>query len=163
MSGSIVALIVLGILAVVCLDVFLIAFCVHKRKEIDRKIEQLASGCDELSPEEFFKLRNFSFGGRGRPSYARKINFAGVYILWNKTKNMYYVGQGKHVLDRVNSHFTGRGNGDVYADYKYGDQFTIRTIALDSSGYESLNALERDTIIKYKAFSKGYNRTRGNR
>ena len=31
------------------------------------------------------------------------------------------MGQGKAVLDRVNHHFSGRGNGDVYADYKYGD------------------------------------------
>ena len=35
------------------------------------------------------------------------------------------MGQGKAVLDRVNHHFSGRGNGDVYADYKYGDFFTI--------------------------------------
>lgn len=33
------------------------------------------------------------------------------------------MGQGKAVLDRVNHHFSGRGNGDVYADYKYGDFF----------------------------------------
>lgn len=35
-------------------------------------------------------------------------------------------------------------------------------IALDKSGYDSLNALERDIINKYDAFSKGYNKTRGN-
>lgn len=155
-------LIAIGILVAIAAVAIPIAWSVYKRREIDTKIEKLAAGVEELTPQQFFYLRNFSFGGRGRPSYARTKNFAGVYILFNKTKNMYYVGQGKHVLDRVNCHFTGKGNGDVYADYKYGDEFTIRMIALQGSGYTSLNALERDTIYKYRAFSRGYNKTRGN-
>lgn len=91
------------------------------------------------------------------------MGFSGVYILYNSTKNMYYVGQGKNVLTRVNSHFTGHGNGDVYADYKYGDKFTIKMIELEKSGFSTLNELERNTIMTYDAYSKGYNRTRGNR
>ena len=66
-------------------------------------------------------------------------------------------------MNRVNAHFTGHGNGDVYADWKYGDEFTIRIIRLEDSGYSSLNALERDTIASYSAYYKGYNKTRGNR
>lgn len=95
--------------------------------------------------------------------YSLTLNFAGVYILFNSTKNMYYVGQGKEVLNRVNAHFTGKGNGDVYADYKYGDKFTIKIISLEKSGYLSLNELERHTIMTYDSFASGYNKTRGNR
>jgi hypothetical protein len=116
-----------------------------------------------MTPEEFLKMRKTSFGGRGRPSFALTQNFAGVYILHNKTKNMYYVGQGQQVLNRVNAHFTGKGNGDVYADYKYGDSFKIKMISLDNSGFTSLNELERATIKTYNAYSQGYNKTRGNR
>lgn len=134
-----------------------------KKQKLDKKIEALAAGTEELTPEEFFELRNFSFGGRGRPSYARKKNFAGIYIIFNKTKNMYYVGQAQKVLDRVNNHFTGKGNGDVYADFKYGNKFTIKMIALEGSGFSTLNDLERHAIAKYNAFSRGYNKTRGNR
>lgn len=76
---------------------------------------------------------------------------------------MYYVGQGKKVFQRVNNHFTGHGNGDVYADYKYGDKFTIKMIALENSGFTTLNELERNTIAPYDAYAKGYNKTRGNR
>ena len=108
-------------------------------------------------------MRRFSFGGRGRKSYALTQNFEGVYILHNTDKDLYYVGQGKKILDRVNNHFTGKGNGDVYADWKYGDNFTIRMIALDNSGFDTLNQLERHTISYYDAYSKGYNKTRGNR
>lgn len=64
---------------------------------------------------------------------------------------------------RVNAHFTGRGNGDVYADYKYGDPFEISMIALENSGFCTLNELERNVIRRYNAFSNGYNKTRGNR
>ena len=63
----------------------------------------------------------------------------------------------------MNQHFTGHGNGDVYADYKYGDSFLIKIVKLSSSGYSDLDALERDLIKKYNAYSAGYNKTSGNR
>ncbi len=145
--------------------VFVIGWFVYtffKRRKINKQIKALADGTAEMTPAEFFQMRNFSMGGRGKPKYALNQSFSGVYILYNKSKNMYYVGQAIKILDRVNNHFTGKGNGDVYADYKYGDEFTIKMIALEGSGFASLNSLERETIRKYKAFSKGYNKTRGN-
>ncbi len=67
------------------------------------------------------------------------------------------------MFTRVNAHFTGHGNGDVYADYKYGDKFTIKMIDLKKSGFDNINELQRSTIKTYDAFSKGNNRTRGNK
>ena len=141
----------------------LIWYTHYKQSRIKEQIRGLSNNTLEMTPEEFFKMRNTSFGGRGRPSFALTQNFAGVYILHNKTKNMYYVGQGQQVLNRVNAHFTGKGNGDVYADYKYGDVFTIKMIALDKSPFSTLNELERNTIMTYNSFATGYNKTRGNR
>lgn len=135
----------------------------RKKQKIKEKINGLSHGAVELSPEEFFELRKASFGGRGSPQFSKKYGFAGVYILYNSTKNKYYVGQGKNVLNRVNMHFTGKGNGDVYADYKYGDKFTIKMISLKHSGYRSLNELERNTIAVYNARATGYNKTVGNK
>ena len=131
-------------------------------QKIRNEIGQLSNDAMEITPSEFFNLRRRANSYRAiksDPTY----NFTGVYILFNKTKNMYYVGQAKHVFDRVNQHFTGKGNGDVYADYKYGDEFTIKMINFENSGYSSLNELERHTIWVYNAYSKGYNKTRGNR
>ena len=148
------------------LTVVLIYICIsannEKKKEIDEKIEKLANNTLEMTPEEFFKMRKTSFDSH-HSSYAMKKNFAGVYILFNQSKGMYYVGQGKQVFNRVNAHFTGKGNGDVYADYKYGDKFTIKMIALENSGFSTLNELERNTIAKYNAYYRGYNKTRGNK
>ena len=108
-------------------------------------------------------MRKFTFGGKGKPSYASKQDFSGIYILHNETKNMYYIGQGKNVFVRVNAHFTGKGNGDVYADYKHGDYFTIKMISLKNSGFNSLNELEKSAISFYDSFAHGYNKTRGNK
>ena len=141
----------------------IIVYFIAKKIRMDNQIEGLANGTMEMTPEEFFQFRDFSFGGKGRPKYALHHDFEGIYILYNRTKNMYYVGQAKKIFERVNSHFSGRGNGDVYADYKYGDEFTIKMISFKDSGFDSLNALERAAISKYNAFARGYNKTRGNR
>lgn len=101
---------------------------------IKGKINKLADNALEVTPEEFFRIKNSSNGGRG-----------------------------KKVFQRVNNHFTGHGNGDVYADYKYGDNFTIKMIALENSGFSTLNELERNAIMAYDAYSQGYNKTRGNK
>ena len=159
MNDFLCILIVIYVLALVGV----IAWYFYKKYKINKKIDLLTSCETELTPKEFFQLRNFSFGGRGKPKYALTKNCAGVYILFNKTKDKYYVGQAQKLLDRVNNHFTGKGNGDVYADYKYGDSFAIKMISLQKSGYASLNALEKDIISRYSAFSKGYNKTRGNK
>ena len=96
------------------------------------------------------------------PSILAENEFTGVYILHNETKDLYYVGQSVKVLARVKQHLTSHGNGDVYADFKYGDSFTVKTIPLAESGYQSLNDLERDAIEAFDAYDKGYNMTRGN-
>lgn len=110
-----------------------------------------------ISPKEFMGLRKRN-DGKLNPA----LHVPGVYVLHNESKDLYYVGQGKSVGKRVFSHFNGSGNGDVYADYKYDDDFTIRLLALADSGYDTLDELERYTIAAYSAHSKGYNRTRGN-
>ncbi len=124
---------------------------IKKAREIEcEKIRELASGSQEISAKEIMNIN------------ADDNDFEGVYIIYNNIKEMYYVGQSKNAIGRVKTHFSGRGNGDVYADYKYGDDFTIKFIALENSGFSSLNSLERNTIDVYDAFSKGYNKTRGN-
>ena len=38
-------------------------------------------------------------------------------------------------IDRAAIQFLGRGNCDVYADYKYGDSFSVRIIPLLGSDF----------------------------
>lgn len=121
------------------------------RRRRRKKRKHQGKNISAMTPEKFQEYRK---------SGAK--NFEGVYVLYNKNKRMYYVGQAKQILSRVNNHFTGKGNGDVYADYKYGDRFSIRLVPLRGSGFSTLNSLERHLIGKYHAYEKGYNKTRGN-
>ncbi len=116
-----------------------------------KKEQRVALFSDGISVAEFNHLRNES-----------QTDPVGVYVLYNVDKDMYYVGQAKKCLFRVNQHFTGHGNGDVYADYKYGDEFKIKIIKFIESGYEDLDKLEKDTINLYDAYNSGYNMTVGN-
>ena len=133
--------------------VLLIVITKHQQKKFKARMDILTAGKQELTAAEFLETARMR-GGQ---------DYTGVYILHNVTQDKYYIGQAKSVLQRVTAHLTGHGNGDVYADYKYGNVFRVKTITLAQSGYDSLNALERDLIANYDAYTKGYNRTRGNR
>ena len=123
-------------------------FRIHRDE--NRRLSRIINGVESITPMDLFKLRT------------EISDFTGIYIIHNVSSERYYVGQSKREVNRVNQHFTGHGNGDIYADYKYGDIFTLKMLSLNNSGYESLDELERDTIEYYDAFALGYNRTRGN-
>ena len=144
---------VFGVLALV------IAFVINlirQQQRIKEQAQGLASGDLEITPKEFLEMRNASFGGRGSPKYANNFNFSGVYIAFNHTKNLYYIGQGQKVFDRINSLFMGKGNSDIYYDYKRGDQFTIKALSLHNSGFTTIEALKKHVIDKYSSHSKSY-------
>ncbi len=105
------------ILLGIALIIFIIVIKVFRTQYIKKTIFDLSENAIELTQYDFLKIRNASNGGRGEKHISNRYDFTGVYILYNQTKNMYYVGQGKSVFQRINSHFTGHGNGDVYADY----------------------------------------------
>ena len=86
----------------------------------------------------------------------------GCYIITNECNDMIYVGQGKKVIDRLNAHFIGEGNQDVYQDYISGHEFTVEVLPLSGSGYDTLDEMERVLIRKYEAVETGYNQRYGN-
>lgn len=129
------------------------AYLSRKIKALHKSIKNMADDSEGANAEDFLKRRGY---------LKSDGDFTGIYILHNVTKDQYYVGQSVRVIGRVTQHLTGHGNGDVYADFKYGDEFTVKTISLVDSGYQSIDALERHAIDTYHAFNLGYNRTRGN-
>lgn len=134
-----------------------------KRCRASRKFKRLSRGRGWISATRFAEYRKRLLGNKNHKSCLHQYEFAGVYVLHNKTTHKYYVGQGNAVLQRVNQHFTGKGKGDIYADFKKGHRFHIHMIPLRTSKHKTLNALECTTIKRYNAFSAGYNQTRGNR
>jgi len=87
----------------------------------------------------------------------------GVYLLKNKTLTKYYAGQSDDMVSRIASHFSGRGNGDVYHDYKLGHAFEICFYFLNTNHFFDLNELERHVIRVYECVENGYNRKKGNK
>lgn len=86
-----------------------------------------------------------------RKALTQQGEITGIFIVHNATKDLYYVGQSAKAIDRAAIQFLGRGNCDVYADYKYGDSFSVRIVPLSESGYESLNELKRAAIQPLEA------------
>ncbi|WP_373471887.1 hypothetical protein [Carnobacterium alterfunditum] len=64
---------------------------------IEQEVHDLVNKT-KLTPEEFFELRNLT-AGKNKNSGSKLYNFSGVYIIYNQTKDMYYVGQGVRVFD----------------------------------------------------------------
>lgn len=90
-----------------------------------------------------------------RKALTQQGEITGIFIVHNATKDLYYVGQSAKAIDRAAIQFLGRGNCDVYADYKYGDSFNVRIVPLSESGYESLNELKRAAIQALEAAGEG--------
>ncbi len=88
---------------------------------------------------------------------------SGVYLIGNKTQRKYYVGQSICVQDRIFTHITGRGNGDIYFDIRSGDDFIIRYYPFDPNQFRTIDELEFHLIRIYEANVYGYNRQAGNR
>ncbi|MBT1162555.1 GIY-YIG nuclease family protein [Bifidobacterium sp. SO1] len=148
------------VLIAVILVVFVFGLVVRINETAKRnaKLKSLRKIVDEssfVSIEDFLALKD-SFPQI--KDWKKKTSFVGCYIIHNITKDICYVGESKHVPQRIYDHFHGSGNGDVYADYKNGDQFEIKMIDLVDSGYHNLYNLEADLIESNKAYKNGYNR-----
>lgn len=75
---------------------------------------------------------------------------------YSKYENV-YVGQSINMYQRVHQHFNGKGNGDVYADIKYGKQVYVKFIPCDRT---KMNKTEKELISAFRA-TNSYNRTKG--
>jgi hypothetical protein len=139
------------------------------RKELDTLRKKLR----KFTPEELLEIKN------EKEREIRGIeNFAGIYIIHNRIKDMYYVGQSESVFDRVNKHFvinpetkSGRYKlnvlfnlPEIYNDYNSGDEFIISLIPLVTTSFPTLNELEDNAIRAYDSLVPlGYNRNSGNK
>lgn len=155
--GALIGMIVIGIVVVF--------FATKYSREKERKaaVEQwLLDPTKELNR---WKLIGKKYTASSFLSYYQSLygrlndkDYSGIYIIKNITNNHYYVGQSLKILRRVKSHLTGKGNGDIYADYKYGSQLEITLIEVPSW---QLNEVERLLIKDLQSTKHGYNRSKG--
>lgn len=77
----------------------------------------------------------------------KTIDFAGVYVLQNQTKNTIFIGKSTHVIKKVERQFKGFENKNIYDDFKNGNKYIIRLYRLVDSDFDSIDDLENH--IKY--------------
>jgi len=88
-----------------------------------------------------------------------RLKCSGIYIIWNKTKDIYYVGQSKNIKSRIfGQHFGSHINKLFFIDKKLGDKFYFNYFKAD---LDKLDEYERLAIRKYNSYKNGYNKTDG--
>lgn len=89
----------------------------------------------------------------------------GIYILYNETKNKYYVGQAKKIFERIREHFKVE---DIAKDYMAGDVIHAKILTAGELGTAELGAdyrldhIEKVGMEIFESKETGYNKNSGN-
>jgi len=134
----------------------LIKISLKKKELLEIELKNYKSSSWRETDEGFLDLRS-SFNH----NWITEIK--GIYIIWNKTKNKYYVGQSKNIMKRVmNQHFNkGDVKNIIFAkDWFNDDDFYWKYIECQTK--DEMDELEKSYIEEYNSFAKGYNSNSGN-
>ncbi len=145
---------------------FLLILIQHRKKN---KLKRKVYSGNFLYYQDF-ENRWIISDGRGKsepPTGFKYEDGPGCYVItiykhpvknknWKKYENI-YIGQSVNVFRRVHNHFNGKGNGDIYADIKYGKWVYVRFIRCEK---QEMNDLEKRLIATFDATSS-YNKTKG--
>ena len=131
------------------------AYCSGKKKvkELGDIMSRILSEDEEVLIEEFleaYDVRSYNFHSKQNDiKFMKSIDFAGIYILHNLDKNIYFVGKSGKVFRKINRHFRGYENKEVYKDWKNRNKFTVQIISFESSEYNDINVLEKEIRKQY--------------
>lgn len=158
-------LILLLIALLIASAVYAIYTSISEKRVLEKMKHTVESNGFQQAQEFMANWIRKGFGGR-RYGYKYMAN-SGCYVILTfdypienddfSHPSEVYVGQSIHVYERVRAHFSGKGNGDVYADLRNG-RFVYVSFWL-CEPYQ-LNDLEKQLIRAYRATSS-YNKTRG--
>ena len=129
--------------------------------EYNKKILEVKPLSNMVSQDESFTMLKL-FSGL---EYEKII---GVYVIHNKEKDKYYVGQSKDVMKRIKQHFNGTiPKNAIFAEDYYTSQmenkdniFELKIIRCETK--DELDSLEKKLIFEYDSWNNGYNGTSGN-
>lgn len=137
-----------------------VAYSSAKKKAEEAKgvLEKLTSGHEEVPIEVFLKmydLRIYDFESKQDDiKFIKNMDFEGVYIIHNRSKEIYHVGRSSKVLRTIDRTFRGYENQDVYADWKRNNDFSVRVVRFEGSGFSEMTALENDLRKRYGTYLK---------
>lgn len=106
-----------------------------------------------VSPDEFLKaynMRIYDYHNKQNDiKIMKSVDFAGVYIINNQTKKICLIRKAGNVLKKIDRHFRGYECQEIYKDFKNRDQFSIRVIRLENSGFSNISELEKKILEDY--------------
>ena len=88
--------------------------------------------------------------------FMKELDFQGLYVIKNLTNKRYYIGRGDKVFRKVDRHFRGYGNQEVFVDYSKKDEFVVSFIKFDDSEYDNMDEFEKKTKAYLKFELKDY-------
>lgn len=129
--------------------------------DYNKKLSEVKPLSNIISQDESFTMLKL-FSGL---EYEKII---GVYVIHNKEKDKYYVGQSKDVMKRIKQHFNGTiPKNTIFAEDYYTSEiekreniFEFKIIRCETK--DELDSLEKKLIYEYDSWNNGYNGTSGN-
>lgn len=144
----------------------------EKEKEIKIKINSETASYKKhilkIKPLQNFMENDSSFKPLKLFSGLEYEKIIGCYVIHNKEKDKYYIGQSKDVMKRIKQHFKGTiPNNQIFAEDYYTSQFEkkenlfeIKIIKCETK--DELDRTEKKLIYEYDSWNNGYNGTSGN-
>lgn len=125
-----------------------------KGPEARKTLEKILDLNQDVPIEDFLKMydmRIYDMNSQQNDiKFMKSVDFEGVYILRNQTKNKCYVGKASKVFKKIERHFKGYGNEEIYTDWKNGNKFYVNIVKFETSDFENINLLEKDIKLRYK-------------
>ena len=131
-----------------------------KKQEMRQKLETFRQTKDLLKD----KLKSQLDAREWRPLFdilrSTDKGGVGIYVLYNATKDKYYVGQAKQLYKRVRDHFLVE---DIAKDFLRGDIINVKFLTANEldSDYR-IDHIEKTSIEIFASDKNGYNKTTGN-
>lgn len=83
----------------------------------------------------------------------------GLYVIYNATKNKYYVGQAKQIFKRIKEHFKVE---EIAKDFLSGDKMQVKILTANELDNDyRIDHIEKTTIEIFESDKTGYNKNTG--
>lgn len=128
-----------------------------KIEDVKKRLNRFIIDNEEIDVNDFIemydtRIHNFD-SKRDDIKFLKQLDFEGVYIIHNCSKNIYLVGKSKKVLRKIDRQFRGFENVNVYSDFQNNDSFKIRIIDFENSNYKDIDRLVKELTDKYGTYT----------
>jgi hypothetical protein len=131
-----------------------------KKTEQKEKLEKFKQTRDSLKDNLRAKLEGKEWQPLSKILRSADKGGVGIYVLYNETRNRYYVGQAKALTARIKKHFEVE---QIARDFLSGDKISVKVLTAAELGDDyRLDHIEKLGIEIYDAEKHGYNKTGGN-